>query len=364
MKLKYVFAILSPLLVMLLQSCVTYPALGVFQDFNEVMYGEVNTNLLVGGSDFRLEGKITGLTCQGSSNITYIPPFGQCKGQRGEIFAACTDGRSITGEWFGQSCTTGYGRGKDSYGNAFAFTFGMAESDAQAQLKAQLAVSSRKPDLPAYNPKQTRKEKGFSTGTGFFVSSSGHLITNFHVIDGAELILVRTGSGVDLPAVVIARDPANDVVLLKVDAPTRAIPIGTVSRLAKGAEVMTLGYPLVHIQGQEQKATFGRVNSLSGLDNDIRFLQIDVPIQPGNSGGPLIAKNGSVVGVVTATLNPINTLKESGSLPQNVNYAVKADYILPLLVSVGVKPGAASQDYRFEELVRQIESSIVLVISK
>jgi S1-C subfamily serine protease len=246
----------------------------------------------------------------------------------------------------------------------FAFTFGMAESEAQTQLKAQLAASGRKPDLPTYNPKQTRKEKGFSTGTGFFVSSSGHLITNFHVVDGAEHILVRTIKGADLPAVVIARDPANDVALLKVEISTKAIPIGTVSRLAKGAEVMTLGYPLVHIQGQEQKATFGRVNSLSGIDNDIRFLQIDVPVQPGNSGGPLIATNGSVVGVVTATLNQINTLKESGSLPQNVNYAVKADYVLPMLVSVGVKPVEASQDYRFEELVQQIEPSIVLVISK
>jgi S1-C subfamily serine protease len=364
MKLTHAFVILSLWLVTLLQGCVTYQAIGVFQDFNEVMYGEVNANLLLGGSDFKFEGKLTGLKCQGSSNVTYIPPLGQCRGQRGDIFATCTDGRSITGEWFGQSCTSGYGRGKDSYGSVFAFTFGMSESEAQTQLKAQLASSGRKPDLPTYNPKETRREKGFSTGTGFFVSSSGHLITNFHVIDGAENIFVRTSNGVDMPAAVIARDPANDVALLKVEAVTRAIPIGTATKLSKGAEVMTLGYPLVHIQGQEQKATFGHINSLSGIDNDIRFFQIDVPVQPGNSGGPLIATNGNVVGVVTATLNQINTLKESGTLPQNVNYAVKADYILPMLLSIGVQPVDMSQDLGFEELVRQSEPSIVLVISK
>lgn len=93
---------LSLLLLLTAAGCATYPAIGVFQDYNEVLYGQVNANLLVGGSDFVMEGKVTGLKCEGSSNVTYIPPFGQCKGQRGEIFAVCTGGRTIKGEWFGQ----------------------------------------------------------------------------------------------------------------------------------------------------------------------------------------------------------------------------------------------------------------------
>jgi len=94
-----------------------------------------------------------------------------------------------------------------------------------------------------------------------------------------------------------------------------------------------LGYPLITIQGQEQKATFGKVNALSGIQDDIRFLQIDVPIQPSNSGGPLIDRKVRVIGVTNATLDVLNTLKESGSLPQNVNYAVKSDYIILLIIT-------------------------------
>ena len=127
---------------------------------------------------------------------------------------------------------------------------------------------------------------------------------------------------------------------------------------------MTLGYPLVHIQGQEQKATFGHVNSLSGSDDDIRFMQIDVPVQPGNSGGPLIAKNGTVVGVVTATLDQINALKVSGALPQNVNYAVKSDYVRPLLGSIEPAQMDPIGVYSFEELVALMETTVVLVISR
>lgn len=359
---------LSLLLLLTAAGCATYPAIGVFQDYNEVLYGQVNANLLVGGSDFVMEGKVTGLKCEGSSNVTYIPPFGQCKGQRGEIFAVCTGGRTIKGEWFGQSCTKGYGRGVDSQGNLFAFTFGMSEEEAQVQLKAQLASSSKKPDFPVYKPKETRKEKGFATGTGFYVSDDGYLVTNFHVIDGATSVSVVTPTGSrELKATVVQSDPANDVAILKVEASTVGIPIAPNFNEAKGEEVLTLGYPLVALQGQEQKATFGRINALSGIQNDIRFVQIDVPVQPGNSGGPLLNARGEAIGVVTATLDQIVALRTSGSLPQNVNYAVKIDYIIPALNAAKVnrtKLPASRPRLDMAHIVSMRESSVVLVVAK
>lgn len=211
-----------------------------------------------------------------------------------------------------------------------------------------------------------RKKERVSTGTGFFVSDSGHVVTNFHVVQESRDITVRTDRGKEFPAVLLSGDSANDVAILKVEAQTVPMPVVGVSAISKGSEVMTLGYPLVNIQGQEQKATFGRVNSLTGIGNDVRFLQIDVPIQPGNSGGPLISTHGVVVGIVSVTLNQVAAFKESGSLPQNVNYAVKADYVLPLLSSV-INYAPAKEptvNHSFEELAKEYERSVVLVIAR
>ena len=131
-------------------------------------------------------------------------------------------------------------------------------------------------------------------------------------------------------------------------------------------EVLVLGYPLIALQGQEQKATVGRINALSGFQGDVRYFQIDAPIQPGNSGGPLLNARGEVVGVVTATLDPVGTLRATGSLPQNVNYAVKADYMIPLLRAAlgdqwSLLSGVAPQR-EMSEIVERAEGSVFLVI--
>ena len=170
-----------------------------------------------------------------------------------------------------------------------------------------------------------------TSGTGFFVSNNGHIISNHHVVVNATHIEVRDSTGRVAIATVVSIDASNDVALLKIEADSIPLTLRPSTSARKGGEVFTLGYPLVNIQGQEQKVTFGRINALSGIQGDIRYLQIDVPIQPGNSGGPLITEEGHVVAVVTATLNQLGTLKATGTLPQSVNYAVKSEYFLPLL---------------------------------
>jgi S1-C subfamily serine protease len=171
-----------------------------------------------------------------------------------------------------------------------------------------------------------------------------------------------------LVTVVRPRKPINDLAILKVNYHSKPLEIATNSIPAKADDVFILGYPLIEIQGQEQKANFGRINALSGIAGDIRFLQIDVPIQPGNSGGPLFNNKGEVIGFVTATLDQLTTLQQSGSIPQNVGYAVKADYAIGLLQ--GTLGSKWKRSERVEakiglsELVRLSEPSVVLVIAK
>ena len=93
------------------------------------------------------------------------------------------------------------------------------------------------------------------------------------------------------------------------------------------------------------------------------MFQIDIPIQPGNSGGPMLNKEGEVVGVITSTLNQIITLRESGSLPQNVNFAVKSDYILTLVNNIDTNVRDISNT-SFVEIIEDAEQSVYLIITK
>lgn len=82
------------------------------------------------------------------------------------------------------------------------------------------------------------------------------------------------------------------------------------------------------------KFTTGSISSLTGIENSPRYYQISAPLQSGNSGGPLFDEKGNLVGIVAAKLDSLVTLELTGDLPQNVNYAIKADYLVPLLKTV------------------------------
>ena len=97
------------------------------------------------------------------------------------------------------------------------------------------------------------------------------------------------------------------------------------------SSVATVGFPNIGLQGFAPKLAKGEIASLSGAGDDARYFQISVPVQPGNSGGALVDERGNVVGVVSAKLNASAALAMSGTLPENVNYAVKSSYLLSFL---------------------------------
>lgn len=171
---------------------------------------------------------------------------------------------------------------------------------------------------------------GISTGTGFFVTADGLFLTCFHVVEDARKIVLKDYKGQDYSAEVVAVDRQNDLALLRVQGKFSALPLVDSKTAKRGLSVITLGFPHIDIQGFDPKLTDGLISSLSGIGGDPRIFQITVPVQQGNSGGPLITKEGNVVGVISAKLNAINVLKQTGDLAQNVNYAIKSNLLSAL----------------------------------
>jgi S1-C subfamily serine protease len=138
------------------------------------------------------------------------------------------------------------------------------------------------------------------------------------------------------------------------------------SGIKLGRSVFTIGFPNIGFQGYSPKMTKGEINSLSGLQDDPRHWQISVPVQPGNSGGPLFDEAGNVVGVVLSKLDAIKVAKFTGDLPQNVNYAVKSIYALPLLEPFGAnlapESGASSSPKKLEDVVEKVQGAVVLIL--
>jgi TPR repeat protein/S1-C subfamily serine protease len=171
-------------------------------------------------------------------------------------------------------------------------------------------------------------------GTGFFITTDGYLLTAHHVIKEASSVQVWTSKGLS-PAKVVRVDAANDIALLKVDVVrVESLAVQSSRDVKVGQEIFTLGFPNIQIQGTEAKYTQGNINSLSGMGDDPRMFQISTAVQPGNSGGPLLNEEGQVIGLVVAKLDEIATAKETGSLPQNVNYALKSSFVLSFLESL------------------------------
>jgi S1-C subfamily serine protease len=200
--------------------------------------------------------------------------------------------------------------------------------EGHAAARVSFAASPRDTERPSETLPGGKGLRGI--GSGFFITKDGYLLTNFHVVKDASKVEVKYKYHV-LPAEVIEVDEGNDLALLKVPGHDFSPLAISHSEVDLGDEVFTIGFPNISMQGIEPKYTDGRISSLAGMQDDPSEYQISVPVQPGNSGGPLCDANGEVVGIVVARLSDLAALRESGAVPQNVNYAVKAKFALRLL---------------------------------
>ena len=353
----------------------TVTAIGVFDDYNEILRGRATTDPVLHLQFLDFTGVVSGIRCVGHGRITHMPPGTaipvDCEGWKGITQVTCTDGRALEIDYtVEKSCSTGWGTGLDQYENTLSFVFGLPEDEAEDAVRREMRRASRRRPLETYDPGEVRAEQGYSTGTAFAVRPDGWLVTSHHVVAGTDRIWLIDDEGNEHPVEYVAGDEENDVALLHARGfSSRALPIRRTETLRKGDDVIALGYPLVSLQGQEQKATFGRINAMSGAMGDTRFLQVDAPIQPGNSGGPLLDVSGNVVGVVTATLDQVQTFRSAGVVPQNVNYVLRAEYVLDLLARAsdeGIDPSEALRRdaSNVGDVVGRAEGAVYLVIAR
>ncbi len=191
-------------------------------------------------------------------------------------------------------------------------------------------------------PGQPRPEPMSGTGTAFVVDPSGVLLTAHHVIDQATSITVSCNGRPPVPVTVTSSSPTVDLAVL-----TAASGLGTDTFLrltptqqpALGDEVFTVGYPTPALLGRDPKYTNGTVSALSGVGGDASFMQISVPVQPGNSGGPLLNQNGEVIGIVVATADAPAFIQATDSIPQNINWAVKSVFASALFTPPAANAG-------------------------
>jgi S1-C subfamily serine protease len=201
-------------------------------------------------------------------------------------------------------------------------------------------------------------QKQVSNGTGFFVAAEGYVVTNAHVIEGCEEPKVVRGREEPVFAQVVARDVANDLALLKVEAGSDHV--GTLRAGVKiGEEIAAFGYPLQGMLSTGGNFTIGNVSALAGFKNDSRHIQISAPIQPGNSGGPVIDQCGNVIGVVVSNLGAHNK-----GAAQNVNFAININALTSFLDLHGVpySTQASERSLQTVELAEHAQSITVLIL--
>jgi TPR repeat protein len=246
-------------------------------------------------------------------------------------------------------------------------------SNRIATVKAEIAAKPR-PGIgpepwssPRRNPGAALPGKNVKwTGSGFIITSQGHIITNQHVAPVGTQIKVITRFGA-FAASVLKVDADNDLSLLKIDGIFIPVALSPSSKARLGATVATIGFPNTEMQGFSPKLTKGEISSLAGLKDDPNYFQISVPVQPGNSGGALFDSSGNVIGVVTAKINQKAAIASTGTIAENVNYAVKSGALLRFLESVpevySQLPKPSQVTKGFEDVVAEVEKSAVLILA-
>ena len=169
------------------------------------------------------------------------------------------------------------------------------------------------------------------TGSGIILTTDGYIATNYHVIEDmstVEVEFIHEGKIKQYNADIVKMDPVNDLAILKINDNSfnnlKSIEYNFKTKTSDvGESVFALGYPETEILGTNLKFTDGKISSVTGEMGDVTMYQTTTPIMPGNSGGPLFDKDGNIIAINTARMDP-NSM-------ENVSYSVKTNYLLSLI---------------------------------
>lgn len=207
-------------------------------------------------------------------------------------------------------------------------------------------------------------------GSGFIITSDGYILTNYHVVQGATDIEVRTSDGTTYVAKLIAYSPTidnggRDIALLKINASDlRTLDLGDSDQVKIFDEIIVMGYPLTFTLGVQLNVSGGHVTSFREIEDYPRLIQIDAAINPGNSGGSLLNRQGEVIGIPTLG---ITRLGEGSNeiLLQGVNLAVPINYarelILKHIPSWEETKASSVLSSSFQEIVRTATPAVVYI---
>jgi S1-C subfamily serine protease len=302
--------------------------------------GTATKGILPGQSKLTMSDK-AGLSCEGTFSrldatvrsywvgTTLIKPVGYVP-HYGVAALRCSDGSSASLKYREINERQGFGSGKTSTGEPISFVYGLNEDAARMYLllpvddPADSATDGH--GSPTAGGASSKSIQVLSSGTGFFISAQGHILTNAHVVRGCEYMQAQIHDGGQYRGEILFKDAHTDLAVVKTTyAPTAIATFPATPKYRVGDDVIAFGFPygVNQVLSSSGVLTTGTISALSGSNDDSARMQINAEIQPGNSGGPLADRYGDVIGINTARLGDAYAYTMSGQLPQNVNFSVK-----------------------------------------
>ena len=201
-----------------------------------------------------------------------------------------------------------------------------------------------------------------SSGSGFAIADGTRIVTANHVVEGCTSINIPDVGAANI----VKSEPRSDLAIIRPNRPlaiARGLQFRSGHSVKLGDEIVVIGYPLRGLLSSSPTVTIGTVSSLAGIGDDRTQMHISAPVQPGNSGGPVLDRSGNVVGMVESKLDTIKAAELTGDIAQNINFAIHSVIITSFLDSYAINydVGKSDKERPVSEIAATALPSIVVI---